>query len=48
MFRLFIYISLTYNSYITQNIVSLEVWENLTWDPEITKLEEWRAELKRG
>lgn len=48
MFRLFAHVSLTRDPRATRDMVPPEVWENLHPDPEITKLEERRAELKGG
>ncbi|KAH8651335.1 FluG domain-containing protein [Xylariales sp. PMI_506] len=48
MLRLFAHVSLTRDPRATRDMVLPEVWANLAPDPEITKLEERRAELKQG
>ncbi|KAM5353462.1 hypothetical protein ACJ41O_000112 [Fusarium nematophilum] len=48
LFRLFAHVSLTRDPRATADMVPDEVWANLPPDPEIVKLEEQRAELKRG
>lgn len=48
MFRLFAHVSLTRDPRATRNMVPPEVWANLAPDPEITRLEKQRAELKQG
>lgn len=48
MFRLFAHVSLTRDPRATRDMVPPEVWANLAPDPEITELEEQRAELKQG
>ncbi|KAI0398656.1 hypothetical protein F4802DRAFT_603826 [Xylaria palmicola] len=48
MFRLFAHVSLTRNPRATRDMVPPEVWANLKLDPEITELEQRRAELKQG
>ncbi|KAF3352302.1 Heat shock protein, putative [Verticillium dahliae VDG1] len=48
LFRLFAHVSLTRDPRATADMVPDEVWANLAPDPEITELEEQRAQLKQG
>ena len=48
LFRLFAHVSLTRDPRASRDMVPPEVWANLPPDPEITKLEQERAELKQG
>ncbi|KAF3768368.1 hypothetical protein M406DRAFT_250781, partial [Cryphonectria parasitica EP155] len=48
LFRLLAHVSLTRDPRATRDMVPPEVWANLQPDPEITALEERRAELKQG
>ncbi len=48
MFRLFAHVSLTRDPRARRDMVPPDVWANLAPDPEITELEERRAELKQG
>ena len=48
LFRLFAHVSLTRDPRATRDMVPAEVWADLLPDPEITALEEQRAELKQG
>lgn len=48
LFRLFAHVSLTRDPRATSDMVSKEVWVNLSPDPEIVKLEEQRAQLEQG
>jgi hypothetical protein len=48
MFRLFAHVSLTRDPRAARDMVPPQVWANLAPDPEITALEERRAELRQG
>ncbi|KAK3371955.1 FluG domain-containing protein [Podospora didyma] len=48
LFRMFAHVSLTRDPRATRDMVPEEVWASLPPDPEISKLEERRAELKQG
>ncbi|KAK0630602.1 hypothetical protein B0T17DRAFT_507063 [Bombardia bombarda] len=48
LFRLFAHVSLTRDPRATRDMVPAEVWANRPPDPEISALEEQKAELKQG